>query len=44
MLKLDKDNKSDIQLRIIYETIISFSCNYENGKDIDTNFIFYHLD
>lgn len=43
VLKLDKDNKSDIQLRIIYETIISFSCNYENGKDIDANFIFYHL-
>ena len=42
MLILDKDNKSDIQLRINYETIISFSCNYENGKDIDANMEFYN--
>ena len=42
VLILDKDNKSDIQLRINYETIISFSCNYENGKDIDANMEFYN--
>ena len=42
MLKLDKDNKNDIQLKINYETIIRFSCNYENGKDIDAFIEFYN--
>jgi molecular chaperone DnaK (HSP70) len=42
VLKLDKDNKSDIHLKIYYETIVRFSCNYENGKEIDAYFEFNH--